>query len=373
MEQFPKSSGDQTQPAAPTVEPAVAPAAPSPVASKKAPNKKLLLGGVAAVVVALIAGVSVYAWWNSPEKVFNDAIYGSTAVPYSVKGNMKVSQSSGPGATIEFDGKMADKKFYVDTSTKVDAGMMNFNLKASLAADANKDMYFRVQDVRKTVQTFAGDSMDAIEQYYGDVINKVDNKWVRITSADVKDMTKDSGADVTCMQDTLISVLEDKSLQSELKKVTQDKNNQYASIKEVVGTEKVNNRDSIHYKISIDATKYKSYTKAIGETSLMKRLESCVKDQSEIEDINSINESDMPTIELWVDKGTHHMSRMMMTSKSGQSDTSATLDATFGYDKVPVDMPKADTEFKDLKQSIEQLQSQMSPSTGSSSFSTETL
>ena len=90
--------------------------------------------------------------------------------------------------------------------------------------------------------------------------------------------------------------------------------NAYFSIKDKVGSEKVDGRDSNHIVLAYDKTKAKAYGEALEKTNGLKDLKSCVKDADK-DPTSSVTDDSAatPKIELWVDKWSHKVNKIVVS------------------------------------------------------------
>ena len=330
--------------------------------SKSSKKKWVIIA--AALVVLLGGGAAGALWWTSPQKAFDDAT-SSYDLPESagVKGSMVVTPSGGPTVTIDMNSKYAAMKSNTDLAIKMNAGAVNINLTGALATSDTKSVYFKINDVRKTVESFAGSSAPMIDQNYGGLIDKIDGKWVEITEADMKDATKDSGTDLGCISETLGKITRDKSYLKDLYALYEK--NKYISVKETLGSETINGKDSHHYVLALDKSKMQSFDKAMQESRLAKELKKCIGDEEAALPLSAESVDGVPKMEIWVDKWSHKLTKLVMTQD--QEGTSVKLTATVDYAAQNVTMPKADTQFKDLLKEAQDLQPMLTPAGASGS------
>lgn len=343
---------------------AVAPAPTDPITPPKKTKKPLIIA--AAVVVALAASATAGAlWWSSPQKAFDDVTGAQTSIKGgTLKGSMTLTPSSGTAVKVSYDSKFNGKATNTALEVNADAGMMKFNMTGGLATDTSNNVYFKLNDVRKTMTSFAGENASTFEQYYGSLIDKIDGKWVEVTAAELKEQAKDSGVDTTCAMDKVGGIFEKPSYQKEFSDLYSK--NKFMSIKETLASETINGHDSHHYVLAVDKSKSESYQKAIKETQWFKDFKSCYTDQTQADEAFSTSDSAVtttadPKIELWVDKWTHLPTKFAVTQD--QDGTKVMIEGVLTFsDTQAVETPKADTQFKDLQKEIESVQQQFQTS-----------
>ncbi len=310
---------------------------------KKSSKKKLIIAGAVAVVL-LGGGAAGAMWWTSPQKTFDDMM-SSYELPTSarVKGTMDITPSSGMPVTVGFTTKFADGRSNSDLSLKMDAGAMKLDFTGAFATGDNKSLYFKVNDIRKTVESLAGSNTWMVEETYGEIINKVDGKWVEVTESDMKDASKDSGTDFGCVSDALVKITKDTTYVKDAYAIYEK--NKYMSLKETIGSESVDGRDSHHFMVAVDKAKMDAFNKAMEKSKIAVDLKKCMTASDDTAAFDA-TESTSPKLEIWADKWSHKLTKIVMTQD--QEGTTVKLTATFDYAKQTVSTPKADTQFKDL-------------------------
>lgn len=355
----PTPASEPTPPAAPTspIAAETTPVAPaltvthSSTFPRAMSKKKLLIIAAAVVAVLLVGGSAGALWWTSPQKAYDDATSLRQAIPRGgeIKGSFVVTPDNGPDVTTEFTTQFGQGKSLTDAAIKMNAGVVNFNLTASVATSPNKSIYFKVNDVRKTITSFAGSSAAAVEQYYGGLIEKIDGKWVEMTADDITQSAKSSGADATCTFDTISKMTRDASYLDDISKIYDT--NKYLSIKETLPSEKVNGHDSNHYVLAIDEAKLKSFGKAMESSKLFNDLKKCNTNQTAADTTTATDSVRVTKFELWVDKWTHRMTKLMVSEDASGSAIKLTMSVNYN-DAQNVTTPKADTQFKEIQEEI---------------------
>ncbi len=338
---------------------------PTPVISNTQPtslmsrvSKKAIIAVVAGLIVLLGGGAAGALWWTSPEKSLSDAM-SATELPQggAIKGDFVVTPKDGKPVTIAYDTKYKGFVNKTDLSVKASMGAIKLDMSGGVATTANKSVLFRVNDIRDTINSFAQGDRAMIDEYYGGLLDKIDGKWVEMTEADIKDATKDSGTDFSCVMDKTAKLMQDKAFLKEASDIY--KKNPIFSIKEKMGSEKIDGRDSNRVLLAYDKAKDKAFGDALEKTAAVKELKSCIKDtDTKMEDKK--DDTKTPRIEVWIDKWSHKINKMMVVQED--NGTTVQMTTVINYNNSQkVDVPKADTQFKDLKSEIEKLQQDFSP------------
>ncbi|MGB3023324.1 MAG: hypothetical protein WBB39_00790 [Candidatus Saccharimonadales bacterium] len=310
------------------------------------PKKKLVI--IASILAAsLVGGVASAMWWTSPEKSFDDALT-VREVPSggTLKGDMTITPSGGQAMKLTFDTQYNGIVTKTDLGFNVSMGALTINLTGGLATTSDKSVMFRVNDLRKTLGTFASDAGEP--DSYTQLLDKIDGKWVEVTTTDFKDLTKDSGADVTCLLDKTQKLTRDKAFMAEVAELY--KKYPILTVKEKLGSEKIDGRDSNHIVAAYDASKAKSLSEALEKTAGIKDLATCVTDTKSTS--STVDQTIVdPRFELWIDKWSHAITKVVMTQDMEGVSVKFTAVLTYNNNQK-VDTPKADTQFKDIQSDV---------------------
>ena len=337
------------------------PAATLPVKKSK---KGLVIGLIAAGTVLVLgaAAAGLAMWWTSPQKALDDAVAQSLKnfEHGSIRGDISLDSEAGSTAKLTIDGKYADKQTYSDVDLNVDMGMLNAKFTGSFATDSSKNSYFKINDVKKTVDSMYGEMASLLPVEYHNVIEKIDGRWVKATEQDLKDMSKDQSDGEDSQATVCVATAAEKYLAdgSALKEAVDAYNShKFMAIKKVVGSEKINGRDSHRLEINIEDDKAKAFGEKLKQTAFFKEIEKCGKSSEELPESGSTKSEDVPVVELWVDKWSHRINKISMKSESNTQ--AMTMAFTLGYDKPIVTIPTAETNFSDLKSDIDKIIQQM--------------
>lgn len=345
-----------------------APDAGAPVAASSLPGatrKKLWIGLGAALVLALATGYGAYAfWWNTPDKVVDDALAALVAAKEaSTKGTADVRTGSGYSLKLTFDGASKNLRSSLNLGsvltyqgTTVDPGL-------SLVADKD-NLYIRLSNLKKSVSKIAGGQAEVLS-FVDPLLSKIDSRWVVITPDDIKRLSGNNSTDARkefdCVQSTLGSISISRVYQNELRDTYQK--NRFITVKESRGVETVEGRPSNHYLLGLDENKAISFGKQLVNTTLFKAVDDCVssdlKKQFLDENKKSAGTTTTTSTEVWIDTWSHQLRKIKLVSKDNDSNTS-TLESSFQFNGIKtINPPKADTTIKDIESEINKLQQQV--------------
>lgn len=370
------STVDNSPSASPMVLPTPSSAPPAPI-QKKSHKKFAVIGVIVVLLLLLVGSASAFAfWYNKPENVVADAFRQALiADSATAKGQLLTTGTDGNDMNIKLTYDFAsntagDTRFNSDFG--LSSGDGEFKLKSSVVTSKNT-LYVKAENVQelfeKTVGGFGASPAEL--SVYDRLIAMIDNKWVVITQADIRELTgEDTFTDEksTCAENALKDFRNNKRMQDEVAKVYAD--NTFVVIAKNLGTEMVNGRSSNGYELTVDEAKAKSFADAIVNTEIVKKVDTCSDGEltktikeSEDEATSSEDKSEAKVV-LWVDMWSHKPTKV---SISGQDDTSrSTFDSLIDLGNNPViDIPKADTTVDDIKDEIEQIQGELSSSVNS--------
>lgn len=333
--------------------------------AKKSNRKKFIVIGALIGVFALLGGGTVAAynlWYQNPDKVLSDALVnalkaktvsysGSFDLAYKDTGLSGGSASEAPKFNISIEGKNAANagEIIVTLSTKYNGE--EYKVSGTGLVDKNADIFIKANDVKKMLQSApekSGYKYDELPSYYTAIIDKLDNKWIRISNDDVKAFSDDYSKNQTCLEDTFKKLQNDKGLSKELF-------NTYKDNKFIVVEEKLPAQNgSLGYVIDVDEPKSKSFAKAADETKFTKELQKCdesFKFSSNLS-ISSDDSSTNTKVELWVDRWSHQLTKASISGNDDTSDARLVFKPKFN-ESVSVQTPKDFIALKELKADIE--------------------
>ncbi len=341
-------------------------------------KKQLIIGGVIAIVLLIIAApLAVYAlWYNQPDKVVADAFGNSMSVKsVEAEGSYKVSGYEAPSLTTNFKLVSQDQ----DTA-QVDLKMTSsdgFDTSGSMIMDGST-AYVKMNKIKEMMNYTSDMDGLAMMEYFDDIITKIDGKWISISDADLKKMSNDFGGQVSdnkqleCSQAVLKKFSTDSKMQNQISDLYQK--NRFFVIKQTLANENVNGSDSNHYIMDVDQGKLKAFMLGMKDTDVFKALDGCSDDdlaQSLKDQADSTVEADPDmanTAEIWVDRWSHQLTKIKMTSKSKTTEAQNVFESTLKMNaaSVKVDIPKDSITLSELVDDIvKSLQSMFSASLSS--------
>lgn len=351
-------------PEAPAVQGNEAPAQPDPASPRpKWRSPKVLAAGIAAAALVVIGGGSALAytmWYQNPDKVVHDAIMHMVqAKTMSVAGTVSYK---GDGVTVDVDldskqGAEGSGEFTVNAKVAIDTAGMKEDFNATGTGRYIDDtLYIKLSGLRDVVDDVARQSGGQIPEYAADIFDKIEDKWISIKASDYQDINEEISKQQTCFTDLMEKTQSDKSMTNELMQLYRD--NQVVVVKDELGSKSVNGNGSLGYTVEVDKDATVSFVKGLDGTAFGKELKNCDEtiDFNEIaSDINeeTIEEEDVPTIELWVSRFGHRLTEFSIRGGNDEDGTLNILMNPLFDQEVTVEAPSDATPLKTVLEDIQ--------------------
>lgn len=284
-------------------------------------KKMFIIGGIIAAVLVIIGGGGAAAytlWYQNPDKVLGDALVNAMSaksIIYTSNLDIKLKQSS-PAApsslTLSLDGKGSyENGSQLDVKLQTTIDKKDVTLSGSGILDKDQNLYFKVNDVKKTLNDVGYGA--AMPPEYASVISEVDGKWIKISADDMKTTDKELSKAQTCISDAIKKLQEDKSETKELLDLY--KKNPFIVVKDKLGSKD----GSLGYAIDIDKDKSKSFGEGFKDTTIYKELDKC--DTSKSGDVDSdftptsddVSDTSGAKFEVWVSRFGHQLTNFKTT------------------------------------------------------------
>lgn len=344
----------------------VAPVATNPTLLSTPPKKKSKLGLIIVIIVAAVllvaagAAVSVYAFvYNNPQNAVADSFAKSfTAKDASVTGKLSYADKDGSGF-------VADMNYVTQGSTDASGDMTlalevedkDFSIKGHFATTKDK-MFMKVDNLNEVMTNVYGqESADLMTEYYGDLMNKIDNKWVVVTYDDLSELSEGeaSESEMTCVVERITTLQTDAAVRDEVMEVY--KKHPLFTV-ESKGSDSNGNRYGL---VPVGDAEAQAFANALVETKFFTGLDDCVADDmkklftEDFVDESTPAEEVKVVLDVWVDAWTHAMNKVTLSSED-KDGSKLTADFTMAWDKgAKATIPTADTTVDDIRTEIESI------------------
>lgn len=317
-------------------------------------RKKIILGILVPVLLLLaIGGGAAFAMYNSSTKVVGDAITNALlAETAHIKGDAKVSgESEGRhvGVTVDYDIKSNNKLMQADLGVDVNVPPMSIDLSGGIISDVSGDFYFKIDNAKQIFQNLFGidtNSVDPSIDGANTLVEMVDNKWVKVDAADLEEsMTEEEKRQSECHERLAKDMSENRDLTREVTNVYRQH--------DFINADALDSDDIsiLHYKLTFDEEKAKSFAAEFKSTEIHKRLVDCDKEfEIKEDDIKKlISQVNKANIEVWIDRWSHQFTKISISGKEKSVNYSATMDTTFDQ-PVAILVPQDATPFKKIQE-----------------------
>lgn len=346
--------------------------------SPKKSNKKkwIILSIVALLIIVFGGGAAVYAlWYQKPEKVVYDAVSGllsAKTMESTGKYSVNAEDTKLDGTFTVLGGYKEGSSF--DTKATLEGPeKLKLQLDMAIVGAPNGDAYFKLAKLQELYdavvglvvgQMVDGETMtedqqaqvqDYLDETFGPIITKLDNKWVKIAVEDFKKLDKEAGDSYACNQKVYETLSSDTSKVNEIRDVYLA--NQFIKI-----TQELGEKDgAIGYRIEHDDAKWKQFIEGVEKTWVFKELEKCNDGDAAIEDFKSatedLNKDDdtTSTFRIWVGKWDHKLKSMEFQATNGKGDDQTKVDVSADFkidESVKVEIPQNVTPITEIIPSV---------------------
>ena len=334
----------------------------------KKSRKPLVVGLVVAAVIALLGGSSVMAynvWFQNPQKVVSDALFNAVTAKTSIyKGKIAIDDQ-GTKVVVDMTTKQSAATGSLDAKMTATMAKKDYTFNGSALVDGSNDLYFKVDNLSSIVTELKSQLgtlvLDpAFSSTIDKLVAKLDSKWVKVSSADLKDFNNDFASVKTCTDDTIKKFKDDKASIVELTDVY--KKNSFITIDKSLGTK----NGSLGYQVTTDSKIAKAFGDGLKTTKVYKAMHDCdptfVIDESTF---GTTSDTEKGTVDLWVSRWSHQITELTFSSKSGTGTVAGTVTPLYGQ-PVQVATPASSTTLKQINADIDALLQEVMTSSASS-------
>ena len=317
--------------------------------NKRSGRRKRRLVILIGIALALLMVTVLYVYWyQNPKKVVSDAflnVFSAQTVSYAgaihATGNTNMNATMDGGVSPK--GAVANAKFTFDTQNK------KYTLTGNGLLDANGDAYVKVKDINELIGNYRTAVPAASLPLFDKIIDKIDDKWIKISAEDIKSYNADFAALQKCSGAALEKIQNDTATKSTLLDLY--KKYPFVVIDKSLGVK----ADSLGYSLKINHDVSKSFTTDYKKTAFYKDLVKC--DASYIVDKDIVEQSaatDGATVYVWVSRWSHVLTKIEMRDEGRTSKTNASIETDFNR-PVTVEAPKNASTLEKLQNDVQSL------------------
>lgn len=365
---------------------------PAPSAPKRLNKKAGLIIGAVIAALLLISGVLAYQlWYQNSDKVMSDAIAHLMAEKQMKTTGTMTIDSPDVRMAIAMKANGSDKNSNVNADVTITPktdeakfmGEIKVNAEAVMAGGG--DLYFKVKDLKPAVDKILDAGLQsqvdeytaqgyeindedmatqkkAIEDMVMPIVNRVEDKWIKVSAADLK---QDGDAEQACFMDAVEKIRTDTAIRNEIVEVY--KKNKFVIVDKELGVK----NGSVGYQLKIDEKAGEAFGKAIETTAFANEMKKCdeniFKDSEGDRAAESMPDNTEVTAEVWITRWSHDISGFKMNLNNKDTSTNAMLDLALEPGKSDVvTVPSGATSIQELQDDISEL---FLETTGSTSLS----
>lgn len=334
-------------------------------APKKKGKKLLVIGGIVAVVLAVLVGGGALAynfWYQNPNKVVSDAIvHALTAKTYSATGTFNL-ETDEYKMKLEMSGRTtqeANSTSAVKLTYETDGSQFTVDGEGVFSGEG--DMYIKLNNARDLVKTIEDQSNGMMDfSIFDDVIELIDGNWVKIGKEDLGDLSEDLEKSQKCFADISKQLEQDTDFRKTVEKETKDlyAEHTFIIVGDKLGSRTINGQGSLGYTLTGNASKANQFFRNFGDTQLGKKLKECNKDINfediviESEDADESEATEDTVVELWVSRFGHTITEVSIKGETDEGKGSLVVNPTFNENK-PIEIPTDVVTFEELKTALE--------------------
>lgn len=314
-------------------------------------KKGLIITLILAALVMLGLGLAYVYWYQNPNKVVSDAVVNALAADsltytgtVTTAGETKMVVTLNGGAAME--GGSVNAKFAFDVDGK------KYTLDGNGIIDEKSDLYVKVQNIDGLVNNYRRAMPAESHGLFDKIIDKIDDKWIKISSEDVKSYSAELANIQKCTAELAKKMQTDKKIESELMDLY--KKHPFVTIDKNLGAK----NGSLGYVLSFNQDIAKEFAKEYKKSSLYDFMVKCddsfaIKDDDVLEQYKD-EVSTKANVELWVDRWTHQITKLSIKDESESGTTNIAFEPKFNR-PVSIVTPSDSITIEQLQNDIQSL------------------
>ncbi len=362
------------------------------VSETRPPDKKsrkklaLILFGVGGFIILCVVAFLIwwFAYYNNDKAILSgafDKLLTTKSSDVNLHFKLKPNNSSGEMVVeLNVAGNRESVRGDVTLSLTPSGNRLSISrlsISGAMFYQPNGDLYIKISNLTPLIKSIASlqamqysaastDESQAIGDALSKIATKVDDRWVKISAADLKSLTNNStvsgmsevNALQKCMTDLGDTVQSDKSVRTDLLEAIQNSN--------FLGVKRVGkDQNGVQYELTINAGNVKALVQNITSTKVAKQLESCAKnaglpfsltnDFATTSAGDTLKNTDLK-IYFWVDRGSREPRRAEIDLKEADNgDTQLNITMTANYRPQVLIAPSRSTDIKSLMNDLQMI------------------
>lgn len=328
---------------------------PDPVVKPK--RRKWLVGLIVIGVLALLSAGAALAynlWYQNPDKVLSDAVlHAVKAKSLTYNGSLEMNFDSAK-LTVDFDGNNPTiMSGQTNLRASVTSEGQTYKLDGSSLVDKDGTLYFKVTNLRSLMDSVMRQSGATTTSFDG-LIAKVDNKWVKVTADDIKQVSPGTASTRTCVTSAITKLGDDQVEQKELSDLY--KKHKFIIVDKKLGSAMIADQGSLGYSLRTDTTVAKQFVEGLNDTSLAMQLKACDKSfkfdaNSLVQDASGAKTNE--TMQVWVSRWSHDITRVSLDSTDASKQKTTVWAEPHFNNATPIATPTDALTIKQLQADIQ--------------------
>lgn len=310
------------------------------VAPKSRKGLLILLISIA-VLLGLFALAYVY-WFQSPNKVVADGLSHAFAAESLTYTGM-VTTVGATKMNVDFNGGMSTDGGMLNAAFAFDTNDKKYTFDSNGLVDTKGDLYLKVKSIDELVANYRSAVPADAQPLFDRIIDKIDNKWIKISADDIKEFDPDLAKTQECVASTYKKLQTDEATKSELRAVY--KKHPFIVVDRVLGAEE----GSLGYTLNTDRATFKEFAKEYKTTPLYKSLQGCDGRFTLDKDIKVDERT--AQVDVWFDRWSHRITRIVTKDSEDGQTTNVSIKPAFNR-PVTVTTPKDATTIEQLQKDI---------------------
>ncbi|MET0979986.1 MAG: hypothetical protein ABWX90_01880, partial [Candidatus Saccharimonadales bacterium] len=215
--------------------------------------------------------------------------------------------------------------------------------------DKNGDVYVKVKDIDDLIANYRSAIPATSLPLFDDIIDKIDNKWIKISAQDIKNYNADFAVIQKCSGDAIMKIQNDAATKSTLLELY--KKYPFITVDKSLGAK----GDSLGYSLKINHDVSRSFTTEYKKTAFYKDLVKCDKSYAIDKDVAKQAVAPSGTaVDVWVSRWSHILTKVDVRDENKASQTNVSIDPKFNQ-PVNVVVPKDATTLEKLQNDVQEL------------------
>jgi hypothetical protein len=281
----------------------------------------------------------------------SDALLNAvSAQSATYKGQMTMVGSSKTVTT--FTGGLAKSGATVNADVVFDSAGKKYTLGANGVLDDKNDLYVKARDIDSLVDNYRRVIPADSQKLFDQIIAKIDDKWIKISSQDLKSYSENVATTQKCSADAAKKIQNDSAARSEL--ISIYKKHPFIAIDKSLGVKD----GSLGYALSVNHETSRAFSREYKNSAIYKTLVECdssftLNDDDLLQASNS--KADGKTqLQVWVSQWGHTITKITANKEARGQMSNISIEPKFNQ-PVSVVPPKDATTIDQLQKDVQQL------------------